>query len=455
MARRVTWLRSLIVLLAVIDGGYMLVDGIHALATGDYITPSSGQLGPWTHAFEAIGLAPRSPVVEVWFAAFGALWLGATIAFVARARWHRGPCSCWPSRRSGTSCSARSSAWCRSRCCSGCDEPSYGDPDPPWGDATKRVNRRSREHGAIAAVLPRMKPILALVLAATTACVSNGTYNKKVAELTKAREDDDAAAAAREKALQGQLDGAQKNYMELQSKLVDVQSSLDAASTDKSNLQKQLDDGTQLVSALKGRLEKLGQNVDSLVKEKGQLTQAMSDAALRLEELRKQKAASDARAATFKNLVAKLHSMIDSGQLKVVLRGGRMIIALPNDILFDSGSTSLKPAGKAALGNVAAVLAAVPDRNFLVAGHTDNVPIKTELFPSNWELSTRRAVEVVHLLVADGMSPKTVAAAGYGEFDPVAANDTVEHRAQNRRIEIVLQPNLSDLPPMDDLAKGP
>jgi chemotaxis protein MotB len=98
------------------------------------------------------------------------------------------------------------------------------------------------------------------------------------------------------------------------------------------------------------------------------------------------------------------------------------------------------------------VLSTVGDRDFLVAGHTDNVPIRTALFPSNWELSTRRAVEVVHILVAQGMSPKVLAAAGYGEFDPVAANDTPEHRAQNRRIEIVLQPNLSDLPPLDESA---
>ncbi len=98
------------------------------------------------------------------------------------------------------------------------------------------------------------------------------------------------------------------------------------------------------------------------------------------------------------------------------------------------------------------MLATVPDRDFLVAGHTDNVPIRTELFPSNWELSTRRAVEVVHYLVAQGMNPKVLAAAGYGEFDPIGPNDTNEHRAQNRRIEIVLQPNLSDLPPLDDIA---
>jgi chemotaxis protein MotB len=206
------------------------------------------------------------------------------------------------------------------------------------------------------------------------------------------------------------------------------------------------------MATMKQRLEKLGQNVESLAQEKGQLAQAMTDATTRLEELRKQKAAAEARVQTFRNLVARLRSMIDAGQLKVGIRGGRMLIALPNDVLFDSGQTAVKPEGKAALGRVAQVLGTVGDRSFLVAGHTDNVPIRTALFPSNWELSTRRAVEVVHILVAQGMSPKVLAAAGYGEFDPVVTNDTTEHRAQNRRIEIVLQPNLSDLPPLDEAA---
>ena len=295
-----------------------------------------------------------------------------------------------------------------------------------------------------------IKASLAAV-ALVSACVSNGTYNRKVAELTKLRDDDVVAAKAREKDLGDQIATLQKSYVELQSKYTDTQAALDKATADKADLQKRLDDGTQLVETMKQRLEKLGQNVDSLVKERGQLAKSMADTAARLDELRKQEAAAEARAATFRQLVAKLHSMITSGQLKVVIRDGRMIIALPNDILFESGHTDLKPDGKAAIANVAHVLAAVSDRNFLVAGHTDNVPIKTELFPSNWELSTRRAVEVVHLLVADGMNPKVLAAAGYGEFAPVASNDTTEHRAQNRRIEIVLQPNLSDLPPLDDV----
>lgn len=290
--------------------------------------------------------------------------------------------------------------------------------------------------------------VLLLVLA--SACVRTSTYDRKVAELAKAREDDAAAARQRERALDDKIAGLQRTVSELQGKLAETQAALDKATADKAALQKQLDDGTALVATMKQRLEKLGQNVESLAKEKGQLAQAMTDATARLDELRKQKAAAEARVQTFRDLVAKLRSMIDAGQLKVAIRGGRMLIALPNDILFDSGQTAVKPDGKAALAKVAQALSTVGDRTFLVAGHTDNVPIRTAAFPSNWELSTRRAVEVVHILIAQGMNPRMLAAAGYGEFDPVAANDTADHRAQNRRIEIVLQPNLSDLPPLDE-----
>ena len=295
-----------------------------------------------------------------------------------------------------------------------------------------------------------MKPITFAISALICACVSSGTYDKKVAELTKLREQDAASAQERERAQNARIAELEKGSIDLQTKLIDAQAALDKATSERTALQKKLDDGTQLVTTMKERLEKLGQNVDGLVKERSQLAQAMADTNARLEELRKQKAAADARAAQYRAVVARLRSMIDSHQLQVAIRGGRMIIALPNDVLFESGRTDVKSDGKAALAKVALALAPITDRSFLVAGHTDNVPIKTELFPSNWELSTRRAVEVVHYLVAQGMNPRLLAAAGYGEFDPVAPNDTAEHRAQNRRIEIVLQPNLGDLPPIDD-----
>lgn len=77
-------------------------------------------------------------------------------------------------------------------------------------------------------------------------------------------------------------------------------------------------------------------------------------------------------------------------------------------------------------------------------------PIQTAGFPSNWELSTRRAVEVVHFLVGQGVQPGMLSAAGYGEFDPVEPNDTAPNKAKNRRIEISLQPNINELVAVPD-----
>ncbi len=272
-------------------------------------------------------------------------------------------------------------------------------------------------------------------------CVTTKTYDKKVAELDALRAAHDKSAADKQRALEAQL--------------ADAQAHLASVRAERDKTQKQLDDAQALVLDLKQRLEKLGQNVDKLAHEKGQLDATLADAKSRLEDLRKQKAAAEARAQTFRNLVAQLRSMIDAGKLKVVIRDGRMIIALPNDVLFDSGKTAIKPDGVAALTQVAEVLAGIPDRHFLVAGDTDDVPIHTSRFPSNWELSTARAVEVVKLLVDKGVKPEVLAAAGYGQFDPVAPNDSADHRAQNRRIEIVLQPNLADLPPLDDVGAKP
>ena len=280
--------------------------------------------------------------------------------------------------------------------------------------------------------------------AVASGCVTTGAYNAKVSELEGVTAQHDREAHDREEALQAQV-------TDLTAKLKATQAQLTQAQADQQALQKKLDDTTALAGELRKRLEKLGQNVEKLTSEKGALAQGLEDAKTRLEELRKQKQAAEARAATFRSLIERLRSMIDSGQLKVIIRDGRMLIALSNDVLFDSGKTTIKPAGQDALAKVAQVLATIPDRHFLVDGHTDNVPIHSQRFPSNWELSTARAVDVVNFMVSKGVKPEVLTAAGQAEFDPVAPNDSADHRAQNRRIEIVLQPNLSELPSMDDL----
>lgn len=293
----------------------------------------------------------------------------------------------------------------------------------------------------------RLVPLLLLL----SGCVTTGAYNSKVSELERGRRDAETAAGLREAALKSQLKAAEQDKADLDKLRADLDQRLKAALAERDDLQRRLDDTTALSETLKGRLVKLGQNVDKLTSEKGQLAQTLDEAKARLEDLRKQKLAAEARAATFRQLMEKLRAMIDAGQLKVVIRDGRMLIALPNDVLFESGKTAINPAGRTALAKVAEVLAGIPDRHYLVAGHTDNVPIHSKAFASNWELSTQRAVEVTLFLIQNGLSPQVLAAAGYGEFDPIATNDTPEHKAQNRRIEIVLQPNLSDLPSLDAL----
>jgi chemotaxis protein MotB len=299
-------------------------------------------------------------------------------------------------------------------------------------------------------------PLLPLLsLGTLNGCVTTGTYSRKITELEKLRAEHEADLTGKLKERDARIAAQEKRVADLEARLKETDAQLATAMAEKARLGKDLDGSTALVGELKKKLQKLGQNVEKLTGERGQLKQGLEEARVRLEELRKQKAAAEARAQVFRNLVARLRSMIDAGQLKVVIRDGRMLISLPNDVLFDSGKTAIKPDGKLALGRVAQVLAGISDRKFLVAGHTDSVPIRNERFPSNWELSTARAVVVTHFLIASGMRPASLAAAGYGEFDPVASNDTPEQRALNRRIEIVLQPNISDLPSLDEVGNTP
>ena len=207
------------------------------------------------------------------------------------------------------------------------------------------------------------------------------------------------------------------------------------------------------VLVLTKKLESLGQDVSRLETERGTLGGELESAKKRMDELRKAQAQAEARAAQFRKLVTQFKTLTDAGKLQVEIRENRMIVRLGDKILFDPGKTDLKPEGKDALTQVTGVLKALPNRNFQIAGHTDNIPIKSAKFRSNWDLSTARAVEVLNFMVAAGMEAKRVSAAGYADQSPVAGNDTPENKAKNRRIEITLVPNLDDLPPIDEALK--
>jgi len=171
-----------------------------------------------------------------------------------------------------------------------------------------------------------------------------------------------------------------------------------------------------------------------------------------VEELRAKERQAQARLATFRGMLERFNKMIASGKLRVKIVRGRMVVELSENILFDSGRADLKTEGQAALTEVASVLAAIGDRDFQIAGHTDNIPIKSAKFPSNWHLSTARALTVTQHLAEHGVSSVRLSAAGYADTQPAATNDTPEGRQQNRRIEIVLMPNLDELPDLSQLS---
>lgn len=112
-------------------------------------------------------------------------------------------------------------------------------------------------------------------------------------------------------------------------------------------------------------------------------------------------------------------------------------IEIKTNILFPSGSAELQSAVVPVLRSLVVILRKYPNPVH-IEGFTDNVPIKTVLYPSNWELSTARAMSVVHLFSREGLKPERLAAVGYGEFKPVAPNDTEEGRAKNRKVVLVV-----------------
>jgi chemotaxis protein MotB len=170
-----------------------------------------------------------------------------------------------------------------------------------------------------------------------------------------------------------------------------------------------------------------------------------------VKDLKAESAEAKQLLAEFKSVTAKFQKMIDSGKLDVVYRRGQMVVKLPDKILFGSGSAQLSKDGKEAIADVAAILKQMPGRRFTIAGHTDDVPVGPGPFQSNWELSATRAVKVTELLIENGVPAGNLVAAGYGPYDPVASNNSTGGRQKNRRIEIILEPNLKAVP--DVIAK--
>src|SRR5271154_6240556 len=140
-------------------------------------------------------------------------------------------------------------------------------------------------------------------------------------------------------------------------------------------------------------------------------------------------------------LEKQLQDEINNKQVKVEMQDKGLVITFVSEVLFDSGKAKLRKDSYSKLDKVADVLnTTVADLNVGIEGHTDNQPIKKSGWKSNWELSTARALSVLHYLSDKSVAQPRLRATGYGEYKPVAPNDTKEDRQKNRRVEIVILP---------------
>ena len=177
------------------------------------------------------------------------------------------------------------------------------------------------------------------------------------------------------------------------------------------------------------KISSLGSEIEGL---NARLSQLQEEKETELSELEKAKLL----------LEEKLKQEIDDKSVRLEMAQKGLAIIFLTEVLFDSGKAEIKPEAFSSLDKIASVLEQnVEDRNIGIEGHTDNEPIKHSGWKSNWELSTSRATSVLHYLVdKKGINPKRVAAIGYGEYRPVASNDTLAGKKQNRRVEIVILP---------------
>ncbi len=268
--------------------------------------------------------------------------------------------------------------------------------------------------------------VLPLLLSLTTGCVPKSKYDEleSTSMATKA--------------------SLEQRVSELEADLATTRAELDEAN-------RNLSTSLGRIAELEQRIVKMERERAALLADKSSLKASIDDMASALAELEKRRLASERRVAAFQDMLSRFKKLIDAGTLQVKIVDGRMVVQLKTDILFDSGSAKLSADGATALAEVAAVLEGIPDRKYQVEGHTDDDPIKTSQYPSNWELASGRALVVVKTMIEGGLGPDRVSAASFGEFKPAASNEDSAGKAQNRRIEIVVMPDLSDLPGFGEL----
>ena len=261
-------------------------------------------------------------------------------------------------------------------------------------------------------------------------CVSMGTFE------LKEKEANDTARSLQE---------LQKKYSDLSSEYKSRTEKLDSniagLSKEKETLtaeNRKLDEILKAKSdELSRELAEIRQKCSDLEKENNLLREETAN----LQKAKAEEAQKTSR--TYEEMLEKMKNEISLGQVTISELKGKLTINMENAILFDSGQTEVKPAGLVVLQKVIDILKTVKDKAIRIEGHTDNVQISDSLarkYPTNWELSSVRAINVTRYLQQQGIDPLMLSAVAYGEYHPVTANNSDEGKAKNRRIEIILAP---------------
>jgi chemotaxis protein MotB len=239
---------------------------------------------------------------------------------------------------------------------------------------------------------------------------------------------------------------SEEEYKAKLSEIESLKGQLEAEQGRSKKAKAELEDAAKRIEELKKQLQAAGVDISNLNANLEQQARALEDYRRRAEQLEQIK-------KRFEVLRDKLAALTKLG-LSVTTRNNRMVIQLPGDVLFDSSRETLKKEGQDILLKVAEVIrndAGLSARSFQVAGHTDSAPLQGGRFKDNWGLSVMRAREVLAFLIQDtdkgggGLNPSKWSAAGYGDTDPVKANDSPENKQANRRCELVVVPNVEEM----------
>ncbi|HVG40821.1 MAG TPA: OmpA family protein [Chitinophagaceae bacterium] len=199
------------------------------------------------------------------------------------------------------------------------------------------------------------------------------------------------------------------------------------------------------INRLTGQMDEAGKNAAQLARMANMTQQQLEDEQKRMAQMRQ---LMDQQRQAIENLRKKMTDALvnfKSDELSVFVKNGKVYVSLQESLLFPSGSATVNPKGKQALGTLAQVLNSNPDISVLIEGHTDSIPMRGK-YEDNWALSTARATAIVRILTDTyKVEPTRVTASGRSKYEPVDVNETAEGRARNRRTEIILAPKLDEL----------